>query len=450
MRADPSIFKMYDIRGIYPEQMDEEMAYRLGRALVIYTKARTVVVGRDGRPSSAPLFQNLVRGLMEQGADVVDMGLCSTPMFYFTLGKYQYEAGVMVTASHNPKQYNGFKMYRKNIVPISGEQGMDEIQRLVLDGRFPASASAGNMAKKDYLADYVEMVASFADRLKKPRIVADAGNGMACYTTPKLFEKLGIDAIKLFYDLDCTFPNHEANPIKPETLKDLQAAVIEHKADLGVAFDGDADRVGFVDENARFIPADIITAMLAEYFLKKRPGSGIIFNVGCTKAIEDAVERNEGFAIRWKTGHSLIKAKMKQEPGIIFGGEVSGHFYFKDFFYADEAVLALVHVLNALAESGKTLSQLVKPYLSYHHTGELNFEVHDKDAAIARIRQAFQADKSLKKAFDLDGMTMEFDGWWFNVRASNTEPLLRLNLEAKDAAVMAKMRDRIIELIKQV
>lgn len=448
MKADPSIFKMYDIRGIYPEQMDVDFAYFLGRAVVTYTKAKTVLVGRDARLSSTPLFQALVRGITEQGADVVDMNLCSTPLFYFALGKYQYEAGIMVTASHNPKQYNGFKMYRKNITPISGEEGMDELKHLVLTDKFPTPARRGTMSAKSYLDAYVEAVASFAVTWRKLKLVADAGNGMACYTTPKLFDKLGLDVAKLYYDLDCTFPNHEANPIRPETLHDLQQAVIKHKADLGIAFDGDADRIGFVDEKGNFIRADIIAAALAAYFLEKNPGAGIIFNVGCSWAVEDAVKQHGGVPIRWKVGHSLIKTKMKQDPNIVFGGEVSGHYFFRDFFCADDAALALVHVLNALSESGESLSQLVAPYMKYHATGELNFTVTDKNAIIARVRQAFTSDKSLKKTMDLDGMSMEFDDWWFNIRPSNTEPLLRLNVEATSKEKMEKMRDVIVGIIQ--
>ncbi len=439
------VFKAYDIRGIYPSELDENFAYKLGRAFVTYLRCKQVVVGRDARLSSPSLFKALVKGITEQGADVVDIGLCSTPMFYFALGNYKFASGIMVSASHNPAQYNGFKLYKKNVEPIGAGFGMEELQKLVEKNKFPAVKRTGKLSSKKILDDYVKKVYSFAKKFKQLKIVVDAGNGMAAYSSTPVFRKLKINPRKLCYKVDFTFPNHEPNPMKYENLKDLQQAVVQEKAALGAAFDGDVDRLGFVDENGTVVRNDIVTAIFADYMLKKYKEAKILYDIRASWAVRDVILKNKGKPVMWKAGHSLIKKKMR-EGKIVFGGEKSGHFFFKDFWYAEDGVIAFIIMLNIMTESGKKLSELAKPFMTYYGGEEINFEVSDKERTIKRVEEHYKTDA--KRILHIDGATVEFDDWWFNLRASNTEPVLRLNLEAKNRELYEQKRQELISLIK--
>lgn len=443
----PDVFKAYDIRGIYPSEIDEDFAYRLGKAFVIYTKAKEVAIGRDARLSSPALFKALVKGITEQGADVIDIGLCSTPMFYFAIGNYKFQSGIMISASHNPPQYNGFKLYKKNVEPIGLGFGMEEIKKIFEKDKYSKAKKTGKIRKKEIMQDYIKKIASFAKvkGWKKFKIVADAGNGMAAYSTPKVFDKLRINPKKLCYKIDFTFPNHEPNPMKYQNLKDLQEAIIKEKADLGVAFDGDVDRVGFIDEKGDVVEGDIITGIIAGYLLKKSKGAKIVYEVRTSWAVRDFILNNHGKPILWKAGRTSIMKKMKEEKAL-FGGEKTGHFFFKDFWCAEDAVIAFTYILNIMSESGKKLSELVEPLMTYYGGEEINFEVGDKQKVIKDVESRYKKDA--KRILHIDGITVEFDDWWFNLRASNTEPVIRLNIEAKSKGLVEEKREELSRVIK--
>jgi phosphomannomutase len=437
------IFKAYDIRGVYPAELDEEIVYKIGRAFVIFLKAKAVLVGRDARKSSDKLFASLAKGITDQGADVVDMGLCTTPMFYFANQKYP--AGVMVTASHNPAKFNGLKLCREEAIPISGETGIEEIRSIVKGNRFEDVKKKGKIVKKDFLADYIKHVSKFIKNIKPLKAVVDAGNGMGGLTLPKIFAKTACNIIPLYFDIDCSFPNHEANPLKDEAVVDLQKSVIKEKADLGIAFDGDADRAAFFDEKGRRVPADLITALLAVHFLNQKKGQKIIYEVRSSWAVKEEIVKCGGIPLLERAGHAFIRKRMRDEDAVA-GGEKSGHYFFRDNFYADSAIIAALLVLQILSESGKRMSELVKPLMRYFNSGELNFEVEDKDYALEKVEDAYSDGKISK----VDGITIEFDDFWFNLRKSNTEPLIRLNLEAKSEKKMKDELKKIKTIILEV
>ncbi len=444
---NPNIFKAYDVRGIYPTEMNEEAAYAFGRALVLYLHPTQVAVGRDMRLSSPALAEAVIRGITDQGADAIDLGLTTTDELYFAVGKFNYSAGVMITASHNPKHYNGIKVCREQAIAMSSTTGLNDIRDLMFKGDFPAPEALGRRIRHDVTEDYVDHALSFIDvsKLKPLKIVVDAGNGMAGMIIPRVFKRLPCQLIPLYFDLDGNFPNHPASPIEPENMVDLQKAVREHHADLGAAFDGDADRMFIVDEHASLIGGDMVTALVAKNLLRKHPGATILYNLICSRSTPETIERSGGKAVRTRVGHSFIKAQMREEHAI-FGGEHSGHFYFRDNWYADSGLIAFLIVLELICEEDQPVSELLKPIDTRFRSGELNSEVRDIPAKLKQIEEHYKAQGA--QIDHLDGVTIQFKDWWFNVRPSNTEPLIRLNLEADTKPLMEAKRDEVLALIR--
>ncbi len=445
-KFNPAIFKAYDIRGIYPTELNEKVAYLVGKALVEYLKAKNIAVGRDMRLSSPTLFENLTKGISEAGSDVVDIGLCSTDELYFAVGKFGFEGGVMITASHNPKEYNGFKICRKEAVPLSGDKGLKEIQKIITSESFSAPLKKGNLIKKDVTGDFIQHILSFIDlkKIKPFKIVVDAGNGMAGLLVPQLFSHLPCQLIPLFFELDGSFPNHPASPIEPENLRSLQDKVLQEKAFLGAAFDGDADRVFILDEKAQILGGDMVTALVAKNLLKKEKNATILYNLICSWTVPKIIEENGGKAIKTRVGHALIKPLMKQHQAV-FGGEHSGHFYYRDNFYADSALITLVVFLELLSEENKNVSELVREIDHYHRSGEINSKVDDIPKKLQEIEKLYA-----KGRIDhLDGLTVEFENWWFNLRPSNTEPLLRLNVEADTPELLKQKVRELLNFIRR-
>jgi len=436
------IFKAYDIRGIYPKDLDEEIAYRIGRAFVIFLKTKEVVVGRDGRLSSPQIFEALTKGITDQGADVIDIGLSSTPMFYFEAAKSG--ASIMVTASHNPKEYNGFKFCRENAIPISGDTGIKDIKKLVEENDFKEPEKKGKIIKKDILNDYIKHCLNFVQTDKPFKIIVDAGNGMGSYTFPKIFEKLPFNFIPLYCKMDFNFPNHEPNPLNYETLKDLQNKVIKEKADIGIALDGDGDRCIAVDEKGNIVNCDLMTALIGKSLLKTHPGSLILYDLRSSKIVKEVVEENNGKAKMCRVGHAFIKQQMRDENAL-FAGELSGHFYYKDSFFTESSFITTAILLNLMAQEDKPLSKLAEPLKKYFQSGEINSDVADKESKIKEIEEKF---KDAEKSLHLDGLSIYYQDWWFNVRPSNTEPLLRLNLEAKSKELMEEKREEVLKIIR--
>jgi len=444
MEGLDQIVKAYDVRGVVPDQLDAELAEALGRAAAVELRGEAVVVGRDMRPSSPELAEAFMRGVRAQGVDAIDLGLASTDLLYYASGRLGLP-GAMWTASHNPPQYNGIKFCRAGAEPVSLDTGLAAIRDRVRAGDFPPAPREGAQRSLDLLGEYAEHVRSFADlsAMNPVRVAVDAGNGMAGLVVPAVFEGLPVELVPLYFELDGTFPNHPANPIEPENLVDLQRAVVEHRCDLGLAFDGDADRVFCVDEQGRPVSPSLITAVIAADLLKREPGATVLYNLICSRVVPETIEAAGGHAVRTRVGHSFIKAVMR-DTGAVFAGEHSGHYYFRDNFRADSGLIAAVVLLGALARHGGTLSELVAPYDRYVQSGELNAEVADQAAATQRVAAAF-ADEG--EADWTDGLTVDGDGWWFNLRPSNTEPLLRLNVEAADEATMVAIRDRVLALV---
>jgi phosphomannomutase len=451
---DPSnvhaIFKAYDVRGIVPDQLDENLARATGRAYVEVVGADRVVVGHDMRPSSPGLAGAFAEGATAAGADVTMIGLASTDQLYFASGHLGVP-GAMFTASHNPAQYNGIKMCRAGASPIGLESGLAEIRDRVLAAEAPEpQGETGSISEHDVLGAYAAHLLTLAPvRGRRLKVVIDAGNGMAGHTAPAVFDRLGdgVDVVPLFFELDGTFPNHEANPIEAENLVDLQKAVLAESADLGLAFDGDADRCFVVDENGRAVPPSTLTALIAARELAKEPGAVVIHNLITSRAVPELVTELGGTPVRTRVGHSFIKATMA-ETDAIFGGEHSGHFYFRDFWRADSGMLAALHTLAALAETDVPLSELLAAYERYPMSGEINSEVADQATVIAELEQAYDGRDGVTTDH-LDGLTVSHADWTFNVRPSNTEPLLRLNVEGKDVATMTATRDGVLALIRK-
>jgi len=441
-----SIVKAYDIRGVVPDQLDEGVAEAVGAAFARLTGAKTMVTVHDMRTSSGPLADAFGRGAASQGADVLAAGLGSTDMLYYASGEFGIP-GAMVTASHNPPQYNGIKLCRAGAKPVGIETGLKDIQSLAERPMVPAPIP-GTVSRRDLLPGYAEHLRKLVDisAIRPLTVAVDAGNGMAGRTVPAVFEGLPISLIPLFFELDGTFPNHEANPIDPENLRDLQRAVIEHHADIGLAFDGDADRCFVVDERGEVVSPSTLTALIAARELAREPGATIIHNLITSRAVPEIIREHGGVPVRTRVGHSFIKAKMA-ERAAVFGGEHSGHFYFRDFWFADSGMLAALHVLAALGEQGGPLSRLLAEYSRYHASGELNSLVADQAATTALVKQAF-AGRPGVKTDELDGLTVSARTWWFNVRPSNTEPLLRLNVEADTSETMTAVRDEVLGLVR--
>jgi len=441
-----SIVKAYDIRGVVPDQLDEGAAEAVGAAFAQVTGAETVVTMHDMRTTSAPLAAAFGRGAASQGTDVVAAGLGSTDMLYYASGDLGVP-GAMITASHNPSRYNGIKLCRAGAKPIGIESGLREIKDLAERGTVPAPVP-GTITRRDLLPGYAEHLRKLVDisAIRPLTVAVDAGNGMAGYTVPKVFDGLPITLIPLYFALDGTFPNHEANPIDPANLRDLQRAVTGHRADIGLAFDGDADRCFVVDERGEPVSPSVLTALIATRELAREPGATIIHNLITSRAVPEIVSAGGGVPVRTRVGHSFIKAKMA-ETGAVFGGEHSGHFYFRDFWFADSGMLAALHALAALGEQPAPLSRLLSEYTRYVASGEINSEVADQAGSTERVRQAF-AGRPGVSTDELDGLTVSTGTWWFNLRPSNTEPLLRLNVEADTEVTMAALRDEVLGVVR--
>lgn len=443
-KINPDIFKAYDIRGIYPEELDEEVAYRVGRAFVQFLGARKLVVGRDMRLSSPSLSRAFIEGATEQGADVVDIGLCSTDMLYFASGKLELP-GAMFTASHNPKEYNGMKLCREKAGPISMDTGIAEIRDLVLSGRFSEPSRKGTVEQRDMLEEYVRHVLGFIrpEAIKPLRVVADAGNGMAGMILPELFKHLPCELIPHCFELDGSFPHHQPSPIEPENIRLLQQWVLEDGGDLGMAFDGDADRVFLVDDRGEPVSGSLTTALVAKRMLETHPGEKIIYNCINSWVVPETIKKYGGIPIKERVGHSFIKQTMA-ETGAIFAGEHSGHYYFRDNYRADSGLIAAMIILEIISLEDKPLSEILKPFKKYHASGEINSRVEDIPAKLEEIARRY-SDGRIER---LDGVTVEYEDWWFNVRPSNTEPLLRLNLEAKTRELMEEKVREVLEVIR--
>jgi len=445
------IIKAYDIRGLVDKEVTPDFSFALGvafaRFLEIEREPATIVVGEDMRPSSPLLADAFSDGANSQGMDVIRIGLASTDMLYFASGKLNLP-GIMFTASHNPAQYNGMKLCKSGAIPIGQESGLLQIRKFIEDGAPMINRPVGKSRQQDLLSEYVDyLLKCFPDSTfskRKLKVVIDAGNGMAGLTAPAVMAKLKVDLVPMYFELDGTFPNHEANPIEPANLIALQKRVKKEGADIGLAFDGDADRCFLIDENGALVNPSALTSLIAVRELKAKPKSTIIYNLISSKAVPEVIAENGGVALRSRVGHSYIK-KLMAESGAIFGGEHSGHFYFANFWRADSGMLAALYALAELMATKQPLSELLAPYNRYFSSGEINSEVKDLPAAIARVRKAFQ-DQS--KIDELDGLTFTADTWWFNLRASNTEPLLRLNVEADTQAEMKKIRDAVLAVIK--
>ncbi len=440
LEIDESIFKAYDIRGTVPEQLDEELANRIGKAVVQFLQCKKVVVGRDMREHSGKLTDSMIKGITTMGANVIDLGMCTTPMNYYANGIFEADASVMVTASHNPAEYNGFKICKEQAIPLSGETGIQDIKELVKENNFTESDTHGNIEKEDIKSRYIDFIAKHYHNDNKPlKIVADCANSMGIYELEAL-QLAGVEIIPLFNEFDSSFPNHEANPLKTETLQTLQQKVKEENANFGVAFDGDADRCGLVDENGEVIRSDFITALIAKDILSENPGSKIFFDLRSSKVVKEVIEKN-GTALMCRVGHAFIKAQMREE-GAVFAGELSGHFYFRENFNAESSSLAVVRIMNMLKREGKNLSELVKELKVYAQSGEINSEVSDPD----RIMQKIEDHYSDAKIYHMDGISVEYPSWWFNIRKSNTEPVLRINLEADTKELMEQKLKEVMDL----
>lgn len=450
MSPAPNIFKAYDIRGLVDSEITPDFSFATGLAFARFLQQErepaTVVVAQDMRPSSPALADAFSAGVTSTGFDVIRIGLASTDMLYFASGKLGLP-GAMFTASHNPAAYNGIKLCLSSARPIGKESGLLTVENFVRTGSPLQIRSVGVETERDMLEEYVDYLLSLVnlDSIRPLKIVVDAGNGMAGHTAPAIFSRLNCELIPLYFELDGSFPNHEANPIDPANLRDLQRAVKRHKADLGLAFDGDADRCFLVDENGVAVNPSDLTSLIAQRELAKHPGATIIYNLISSRAVLETIKENGGVGLRSRVGHSYIKAMMAQS-GAIFGGEHSGHFYFDKFWRADSGALAALHAIAALGTSKKSMSQILAPYQRYVLSGEINSAVADANAAIELVENKF----SLRKGVEIDhfdGLSVNGDTWWFNLRSSNTEPLLRLNVEAKTAAGMQKLRDEVLSLL---
>ena len=440
-----SIFKAYDIRGIYGESLTDDLAYKIGKAFATFVKCRTVVVGRDMRPHSEPLFKQLSRGLTELGADVIDIGLCSTPMSYFANGSLGADASIMITASHNPGEWNGFKLCGKEALPISGATGIKDIEKIVNDGSFAkAAAKPGKVSHQDVTTGYVAHIRRFVDIRRPLRLAVDYANGMGLVEGAVLRGLPNLSIDPMFDTLDGTFPNHEANPLLDETWEPLKHKVQGGKYDFAVYFDGDADRCGFMDEKGGIISADMITALVAQMILQREKNAAIFYDLRSSWSVKETIEANGGRPFMSRVGHAFIKQQMREQQAV-FAGELSGHYYFKENYFTESSSLAVIFVANLVSRSNVPLSELIRPIRRYFASGEINSEVHDTKKVLAELRSKYTGKGKL---IELDGISFEFSDWWFNVRSSNTEPLIRLNLEAKSRILMEQKRDELLKIIR--
>jgi phosphomannomutase len=442
------IFMAYDIRGVVPDELDEGVAEAVGAGFARLTGAPTIVIAHDMRSSSEPLADAFARGVTSCGADVIDAGLGSTDLLYYASGHLGMP-GAMLTASHNPAKYNGIKLCRAGAKPVGQDTGLADLQEMAASWVRSTPAEPGIVHKRDLLPGYASYLKTLVDLsgIRPLKVVVDAGNGMAGHTVPKVFEGLPIDLVPMYFELDGSFPNHEPNPIDPANLVDLQQMVVKTSADIGLAFDGDADRCFVVDERGEIVSPSVLTALIAVRELEREPGATVIHNLITSKSVPEIVESHGGTAVRTRVGHSFIKAVMA-EHGAIFGGEHSGHFYFRDFWFADSGMLAGLHTLAALGGQDEPLSELLSEYAGNVMSGEINSHVSDQAATTALVRESFASRPGIK-ADNLDGLTIMAQDWWFNLRPSNTEPLLRLNVEAEDDATLAKVTDEVLHIVRQ-
>lgn len=445
--VDPALFGAYDVRGIYGEKLTEEAIYRIGRAAAQYLNVPEIAVGRDMRLSSPQLSAALIKGITDQGVNVVNLGMTTTDELYFAVGKFNYPAGVMMTASHNPGKYNGVKFCRAQAFPISADTGLGDIRELAVSGKFAEPAAKGTVVERDVLEDYVKHALSFIDvsKIKPLKVVIDAGNGMAGMVMPQVFKHLPCELVPLYFELDGSFPNHPASPIEPENTADLCKKVREVGADMGAAFDGDADRMFPVDEKGNVIDGSMVTAMVSDSLLRKHPNSTILYNLIVSKSVPALINAHGGTAVRTRVGHSFIKAEMRKRNAI-FGGEHSGHFYFRDNWFADSGLVAFLVMLELASVEGKPLSEIMQPLDKGVRSGEINSKVSDVQEKLKGLEEKF--GQGAESVDHLDGLTVNYPDWWFNVRPSNTEPLLRLNVEADNAQLLAQKRDEVLAFIR--
>jgi len=443
---DPKAFKAYDIRGIYPGEIDEDGAREIGRAYVEQFEPKSIAVGRDMRSSSPAMAKAAIEGAAAAGADVVDIGLVGTEMLYFAVGHLGLDGGLQVTASHNPKEYTGIKVVRRGAMPVGGDSGLLDIREKAMSGARHRTGPEGMVRAEDVFPGFVDKVLSFVDvdQIRKQRVVIDAANGMGGVMMAPVLERISIDPVPYFFEPDGSFPNHQPNPLLPENREFVIGKVREDNADLGAAFDGDADRCFFIDDTGEFVPGDFVTALLAESMLEKSPGAKIIYDVRASWAVPETIERAGGTPLVNRVGHAFIKQRMREEEGV-FAGEVSGHYYFRDFFQADSGVIPFLLVLELVSKRGKPLSELLRPYREHYFlTGEINVPVPDVAVKLQEIKERFGSEG---KVSHLDGISIEAGDWHLNVRPSNTEPLLRLNLEALSEELMERKRDEVLELL---
>jgi phosphomannomutase len=444
---DPKVFKAYDIRGIYPSELDEEGAYAIGRAYVEHFEPKRIAVGHDMRISSPPMAAATIRGAVDAGAQVHDLGLVGTEMVYFAVGDLDLDGGIAVTASHNPKEYTGMKIVRRGALPVGGESGLLEIRDRALKG-FAEPTGAGRVEQVDIWPAFVDRVLSFVDvdAIAPLKVVIDTANGMGGVMLPPVLERLPqVETVRYYFEPDGSFPNHEPNPLLPENREFIIERTTAEAADFGVAFDGDADRCFFVDDGGEFVPGDFVTALFAELILEKEPGAKIIYDVRASWAVPDTIKRAGGIPLINRVGHAYIKLRMREE-GAVFGGEVSGHYYFRDFYQADSGVIPLLLMLALVSRRGKKLSEVLRPFKErYFITGELNTPVPDVVLKLQELEERFASEGEVSR---LDGISIEAEDWHFNVRPSNTEPLVRLNLEARSKERMEEKRDEVLEVIR--
>ena len=447
MGSYEKIFKAYDIRGVVPDELDEQIAESVGAAFIRLTGAPSIVTVHDMRTSSQPLAGAFARGAVSQGADVIESGLGSTDMLYYASGSLGMP-GAMITASHNPAKYNGIKLCREGARPVGAETGLTQLRDAAAQGLPPYHGTPGVIVQRDLLSGYAAHLKKLVDlsAIRPLKVAVDAGNGMAGHTVPKVFEGLPLTLVPLYFELDGTFPNHEANPIDPENLRDLQQAVKDNNADIGLAFDGDADRCFVVDERGEIVSPSVLAALIATRELAREPGATVIHNLITSRAVPELITEHGGTPVRTRVGHSFIKAKMA-ETNAVFGGEHSGHFYFRDFWFADSGMLAALHVLAALGHDSWPLSVMLQDFSRYAASGEINSEVADQAAATAKVKNIY-SERPGVTLDELDGLTIMGDDWWFNIRPSNTEPLLRLNVEAATPGQMAAVRDEVLGLVR--
>ncbi len=446
---DPSIFKAYDVRGVHPSQLHGEIARRIGRAFVDYLGAKRIAVGRDARVSSPEIAGSFIAGAASQGCQVTDIGVVGTDMLYYYVARNGLDGGAMVTASHNPKEWNGIKMVRAGALALSGDAGIKEIKEALVAGRFADTPAAGAApAEPQAIADeYARHCLSFIDPALVPRLklVLDTGNGMGAVGATAIFPRLPVETVRMYFELDGSFPNHPPDPLEEANRREIVERVKAERADLGIAWDGDADRCFFIDDTGAFVPGDFATALLAEAFCRKTPGARIVYDVRASRAVADRVSAAGGTALVNRVGHAFIKKRMRDEDAV-FGGEVSGHFYFKDNWYADNGMIPALLVLELLGRERRRMSELLAPLRErYHITGEINSKVADAPAAMRRIEERYRDARITR----LDGVSVDYDDWHFNVRSSNTEPLLRLNLEADSRDAMERRRDEVLAVIRE-